>query len=415
MGSVLDFLTRDGWLLLAARAARGVSYGFVSVLLATYLQLLGANEVLSGVVLGVAMLSGAGLNIAASRWADRFGRRRFLAISGLLMFASGLILATTGSLEGAVLAALFGALTPTAMEIGPFLSVEQAMIPQASSVKGRPDAYAWYNLVGSLAAAVGALFTGLAGVFALARGTDLVGGIHVMFLWYALTGLVSVALSLALSAAVELPKAERSRGAEPLSPEGRTAIRRLVGLFSLDSFAGGMIIRTFTALWFTVRFAPSVEVLGLVFFGANALSALSYLVAARLVRTLGLVRTMVYTHIPSNILLIAMPFAPTFELGAVLFLARMSISQMDIAPRQQFVVAVVAPRERTAAAGITNTARNLSQAAGPFVIGPVVAVAAIGGPFVVSGLLKLVYDVSLLRAFGSAREVGEDEGGGNAK
>jgi len=401
--SFLPFLTRDGWLILASRGARGVAYGFVSVLLAAYFQLLGADEAMTGVLLGVALLSGAALNITLSKYADRFGRRRFLAVAGLLMFASGLVLAFTRSIEGALAAALLGALTPTAMEVGPFLSLEQAILPQASSAEGRTDAYAWYNLVGSLAAAVGALLTGLAGVFAALQGGDLVAGIHSMFLWYALTGLLSVALALALSPAVEPAPTTAPVERKALSPEGRRAVSRMAALFALDSFAGGMIIRTFTAYWFTVRFGTPIEALGIVFFAANSLSALSYLVAARLTRRLGLVRTMVFTHVPSNILLVAMAAAPSFEAGAALFLARMSIAQMDVAPRQEFVVTVVAPSERTAAAGLTNTARNIAQAGGPFVIGPVVAVLTIGGPFAAAGVMKLVYDLALLRTFGPGR------------
>lgn len=400
---MLDFFTRDGWLLLAARTVRGISYGFVSVLLATYLTTLRADETTSGVVLGVAMLSGAALNIAASRYADRIGRRRFLGLSGAIMCGSGLVLALTGSIEGALAAALIGGLTPTAMEIGPFLSVEQAILPQASAPDRRPDAYAWYNLVGSLAAAFGALFTGLAGAFSLAFGGDPLAGYHAMFAWYAVAGVASCLLSLRLSDAVELKDPAPGPGKPTLSPEGRAAVRRMTALFGVDAFAGGMIIRTFTAYWFAIRFSPTIEVLGLVFFAANAASAVSYLPAAKLAHRLGLVKTMVYTHIPSNILLVAMAFSPTFEFAVVLFVARMSISQMDVAPRQQFVVSVVAPYERTAAAGITNTARNLAQAGGPFVIGPVVLATMIGGPFVLAGLLKLAYDVSLLRAFGATK------------
>ncbi len=341
--------------------------------------------------------------MALSKYADRFGRRRFLALAGLLMFASGLVLAFTRSLEGAFAAALLGALTPTAMEVGPFLSLEQAILPQASSADGRTDAYAWYNLVGSFAAAVGALLTGLAALFATLLGGDLVAGIHAMFLWYALTGLLAVALALALSPAVEVQASPGPSEAPTLSPESRRQVSRLAALFALDSFAGGMIIRTFTAYWFTVRFGTSLETLGLVFFGANTLSALSYLAAARLTRRLGLVRTMVFTHIPSNVLLVAMAFAPGLEVATALFLGRMAIAQMDVAPRQEFVVTVVSKAERTAAAGLTNSARNLAQAGGPFVIGPVVALATIGGPFAAAGLMKLVYDVGLLLTFGPAR------------
>jgi MFS family permease len=405
---LLGFLTRDGWLLFAGRGLRGVTYGYVSVLLVTYLAELRASAAEAGVVFGLAILSGAVMNIAASRFADRIGRRRFLVIAGLSMVASGAALALTSSLAGALFAAALGGLTPTAMEVGPFLSVEQAVLPQASAAGREPDAYAWYNLIGSLSAAFGGLLVGLVAVFSGAFGGNVVAAYHVMFAAYAAAGLASCALAFALSPAVELQGRGAQEGRPRISPEGRRMIQKMTLLFAVDSFAGGMIIRAVTTLWFSVRFDPSLEALGLVFFGANALAALSYLTAAQLARQLGLIRTMVYTHIPSNVLLIAMAFSPTFEVGVVLFLARMSMSQMDVAPRQQFVVTVVAPSERTAAAGITNTARNLAQAGGPFVIGPVIALAAVGGPFILAGAIKIGYDLALLREFGSAKQAAPD-------
>jgi MFS family permease len=401
VGPVLDFFTQDGKLILASRALRGVTYGFVSVLLATYLQVLEADEVTIGVVLGIALASGAGLNILASRHADRWGRRRFLALSGVLMFGSGLVLATTGSVAGAVLAALMGALTPTAMEVGPFLSVEQAILPQVSTSEGRSQAYAWYNLAGSFAAALGALLTGLATVLTTLVGNDPLAGYHLMFLGYGAAGLAAAAVALMLSPAVE-PQAESGGPVAPLSPEGRKVVTRLALLFGVDSFAGGMIIRTFTAIWFTVTFSPSLEMLGLVFFAANTLQGVSFLVAARVAAQLGLVRTMVYTHIPSNLLLVALPFSPTFAVAVAVFLARMGLGSMDVAPRQEFVVTVVAPQERLAAASLTNTSRNVTQAGGPFALGPLVALAGLGAPFAIAGVIKIVYDVALLRTFGGA-------------
>lgn len=409
MGRVFDFLTRDGKLILLSRTLRGVTYGFVSVLLAVYLQALEADEVTIGVVLGVALASGAGLNILASRYADRWGRRRFLMLSGALMLASGLILATTRSIEGAIAAALMGALTPTAMEVGPFLSVEQAILPQVSDAALRSKAYAWYNLVGSLAAAFGALLSGLATVLSAQMGGDELAGFHVMFLGYGLAGLAAVVLASVLSPAVEQAGENAGEPARPLSPESRARVVRMAGLFGVDSFAGGMIIRTFTAIWFTVTFSPTLETLGFVFFAANAIQSVSFLVAVRLSDRIGLVRTMVYTHVPSDILLIAMPFSPTFPIAVALFLGRMAIGSMDVAARQQFVVTVVAPDERLTAAAVTNTSRNVSQAAGPFLLGPLVALSGLGGPFVIAGAIKLVYDAAFLRSFGKVRPEGDGE------
>jgi predicted MFS family arabinose efflux permease len=291
------------------------------------------------------------------------------------------------------------------MEVGPFLTVEQALMPQVAQPARRPDMFAWYNLLGAFAAAFGALASGAAPALGAAAGGGAMAGYHLMFLAYGLVGLAAALVALSLSPAVEAQRAHEGQAPSGrLSPEGRRTVRALSLLFAVDSFAGGMVIRTFTAFWFAVAFAPSVELLALVFFAANMLSGASFLVAARLTRRLGLVRTMVYTHLPSNLLLIAFPFSPNLEVAVALFLARMSMAQMDVAPRQLFVVTVVGPSERTAAAAITNTVRNVAQAGGPFALGAIAAATFLGAPFAVAGALKVAYDLALLRWFGSVPE-----------
>jgi len=410
---LLDYVLRDGRVLLVARATRGVAYGFVAVILASYLQALGADAATIGAVLGLALGSGAALSLVAGRFADRFGRRRFLALMGVSMFAAGLILAFTDSVAGAAAACAFGALSPTAMEVGPFLSVEQAVLPQVTRAARRADMFAWYNLVGNFAAAFGALLSGAAPAIGAAVGGDTVAGFHAMFLAYGVIGLAASAMALSLTRGVEAPASGAGPTRGRLGPEGRRTVRSLAALFAVDSFAGGMVIRTFVAFWLAVVFAPSVEVLGLVFFGANMLSGISFLVAARIARRLGLIRTMVYTHIPSNLLLMAFPFSPSFEVAAALYLARLSMAQMDVAPRQLFVVTVVRPDERTAAAAVTNTARSVAQAGGPFALGAIASATFLGAPFAVAGALKIAYDLVLLQRFGSVAADGwaHEDGG----
>jgi MFS family permease len=389
---------------MLSRSRRGVTYGFVSVILAAYLEALGADGPTIGAVLGLSLASGAGLNILASRYADRIGRRRFLALSGLLILASGLTLTFTRSIEGAVLACSLGSLTPTAMEVGPFLSVEQAMLPQTTRDSHKANTYAWYNLLGSFAAAVGALITGIVPWLGSLVGGATFEGFHVLFFVYGAVGAVASLFALGLSPAVEPEAQERGKRPAPLAPESKKTVRSLSALFALDSFAGGMVIRTFTAFWFTVALGASLETLGVLFFLANALSAISYLPAAWLSKRIGLVRTMVFTHIPSNLLLVALPFAPTFEIAAAIFLVRMATASMDIAPRQVLVVTLVRPEERTASAALTNTARNVAQAGGPFAVSAIVGLSFLGAPFAVAGVLKIVYDLWLLRAFGNTPE-----------
>jgi len=368
----------------------------VSVLLGIYLTLLGGSPAIVVASLGISLVTGAALNILVGVFGDRFGRRRAMALFGLLMIASGVLLAAAPSFPYALGALALGATSPTGTEVSPFLSVEQSIVADVAKAGSRTRAFAVYNLLGSLGAAAGAL--------ASAIPTLLVGGapttadpIRPMFLLYAALGLVAAGLSVSLPASVELVnRTERVH----LTEESRSRVARIALLFGVDSFAGGFVLQSFVALWFYATYPESAPVLPLIFFAAGVLSAFSFLVAARLGERFGLLETMVFSHIPSSLLLIAVPLLPGFVAALGAYLARMALSQMDVPTRQAFIAGIVAKRERTAANAVTNTARNISQSAGPFSSGAVIAaVGSLAVPFLIGGGLKIVYDLAIFAWF----------------
>jgi len=368
----------------------------VSVLLAIYLKLLGGDAVTVVASLGISLATGAALNILVGYFGDRFGRRRAMALFGLLMTASGVLLAVAPSFPYALAALALGATSPTGTEVSPFLSVEQSIVADIAREGQRTRAFAVYNLLGSLGAAAGALASGVP--------TLLVGGvpttadpIRPMFLLYAVLGLVAAGLSLSLPASVEL-SAPQER--VHLSPQSRTRVARIALLFGVDSFAGGFVLQSFVSFWFYTVHPESAPVLPLIFFAAGVLSAFSFLAAARLGERFGLLETMVFSHIPSSLLLIAVPLLPGFLPALGAYLARMAISQMDVPTRQAYIAGIVAKEERTAANAVTNTVRNVAQSAGPFSSGAVIAaLGSLAVPFLIGGGLKIVYDLAIFASF----------------
>jgi predicted MFS family arabinose efflux permease len=319
-----------------------------------------------------------------------------MALFGLLMTASGVLLAAAPSFPYALAALALGATSPTGTEVSPFLSVEQSIVADVAKAGRRTRAFAVYNLLGSLGAAAGALASGIP--------TLLAGGvpaspdpIRPMFLVYAVLGIMAAGLSLSLPASVELgSRAERVR----LSPESRSRVARIALLFGVDSFAGGFVLQSFVALWFYTVYPESAPVLPLIFFAAGVLSAFSFLVAAHLGERFGLLETMVFTHLPSSLLLIAVPLLPGFLPALGAYLARTALSQMDVPTRQAYIAGIVAKEERTAANAVTNTARNVAQSAGPFSSGAVIAaIGSLAVPFLIGGGLKIVYDVLIFAVF----------------
>jgi MFS family permease len=392
-------LTQDGYLLVAARGLRMLSYGFLSVILALYLSGRGFSVVQIGVLFTVALAGGALVTTVVTQFADRWGRRMTLIASAVLMAAGGTALATSSNFAVLLAFAGLATLSPNAQEIGPFQSLEQAALSEAAIDPGHTMPYAWYNLSGYLAVAIGALVAGSIPPALQAVGWSPLAAERSLVWAFAAVGLVLAVLYAALSQSIEAPH----QGGESQHTFGlcrsRGIVMRLSALFGLDALAGGLVIQSLIAYWFHQRFGVGLEDLGALFFGTNLLSALSSLVAARLADRFGLLNTMVFTHLPSNVLLALVPFMPSWPWAAVVLLARHAFSQMDVPTRQAYTMALVAPGERAAAAGLTNAIRPAAGSIAPVISGIAFQTAASGAPFIVAGGLKIVYDVLLWLTF----------------
>ncbi|MDE1828937.1 MAG: MFS transporter [Thaumarchaeota archaeon] len=396
----LDWISKDGKLILGARVVRNFSYGFLSVVLAIYLNLLGFSEILIGVVLTVTLVNGIIFNVISSAYADKMGRRKFLILYAVLMVVSAVIFYVTDNYFALIAAALIGTVNVTGSEVGAFLSLEQAILPQTiTDEKKRTSIFSIYNMVGTFAMSAGVLLSGLPHIFSQQLGIDKIGSIKILFLAYAACALVALGIYLVLSSRVEPSKKhENGSSLRNISPESRKIITKMSSLFAVDSFAGGFVIQSIVSLWFYTKFGADLATLSYIFTAAGVLTAISYLLASKIASRIGLVNTMVWTHIPSNILLMLVAFAPSFPLAIGLYLARMSISQMDVPTRQSYLMAVVKENERVATAGITNTSRNIAQAVSPSITGAILG-QLLSAPFVIGGALKLAYDVGLFISF----------------
>ncbi len=403
----LKGLTKDGRLLFATRGIRLFAYGFLSVVLILYLTSAGLSEVQAGAVLTFTLIGDAAVTFWITTHADRTGRRRMLVVAALLMAAAGVVFTLTHNFLLLLLAATVGVISPSGNEVGPFLSIEQASLSHLTPEDTRTGVFSWYNLVGSFATALGAVSGGWLAQALQSSGWAPVSSYRVVIVGYALIALVLVASFSRLSPAVEVNAASKenpSSGGSTGSWLGLGASRgkvlRLALLFSLDAFAGGFVIQSLVAYWFHTRFGLAPGVIGSIFFGANILAGISALSAAWIASRIGLVNTMVFTHLPSNVLLILVPLMPTLPLAVTMLLLRFSISQMDVPTRQSYVMAVVAREERSAASGITTIARSIGASLAPVLTGPLLAVPALSGvPFLISGGLKIVYDLILYRNF----------------
>lgn len=395
---LLDWLSTDGKLLLAARIVRTFAYGFLSIVLAIYLKLIGFDEILIGLVLSATLVNSIIFTLVASFYADRIGRRKFLIIYALLMSISGAIFLVTNNYIALIAAALIGTINVTGSETGAFLSIEQAILPQTlKDIKKRNTIFALYNMAGTFAMSAGILLSGLPVILQSHFGLNHIESIKPLFLIYIAAGLLVMAIYFMLSKKVELEnyKGIVSLTPKTLSPQSKKIVAKLTGFFAVDSFAGGFVIQSFVSFWFFTRFGADLTSLAFIFSIAGVLTAFSFIVASKIADKIGLINTMVFSHIPSNILLILVAFAPTFPIAIGLYLARMSLSQMDVPTRQSYIVAVVKEDERTAAAGITNTSRNIAQAISPSLTGFIVQSLWLSAPFVIGGLLKIAYDLGI--------------------
>jgi MFS family permease len=394
------WLSKDGRLLLAARILRTFAYGFLSVILAIYLKLIGFNDLYIGIMLSATLINSVVFTLIASFYADRIGRRKVVIVYSALMSISGLVFFVTSNYMALIISAFIGTINVTGNETGAFLSIEQAMLPQTiNDPKKRNTIYAIYNMAGTFAMSAGVLLSGLPHVFAQQYGWNQIESIKPLFGLYSIIGLGVLGIYFVISSRVELSRNNNNTSIplkQTLSPKSKEIVGKLSGLFAIDSFAGGFVIQSIVSFWFFTKFGVELTTLSLIFSIAGVLTAFSFLVAAKLADKVGLINTMVFTHIPSNILLILVAFAPTLPLAIALYLARMALSQMDVPTRQSYIVAVVEEDERTAAAGITNISRNIAQSVSPSLAGYILqSLSFLSAPFVLGGLLKIVYDIAL--------------------
>jgi MFS family permease len=401
-------LGHDGRSLFALRIVRMFGYGFLAVVLVLYLDASGLDPVAIGAVLTLTLVGDTLVSLWLTTHADRFGRRRVLILSSLLVVIAGVVFALTDLLPILILAGIVGVISPTGNEVGPFLAVEQASLTQIVSDRRRTATFAWYNLAGYVATATGALAAGLLGQALISAGWRDVDAYRAVVIGYAAIGLVMAILATRLSPTIEIPPAEAAPDdgiAKRLGlGRSRSVVLRLSALFSLDAFAGGFVPQSLMAYWFALRFGVSPATLGAIFFAANILAAVSSLSAARIAARIGLIETMVFTHLPSNILLILVPLMPTLPLAVLMLLLRFTLSQMDVPTRQSYVMAVVQPDERSAAAGVTGIARTVGAAISPSFSTVLVATAATAAiPFYLAGGLKIVYDLLIYRDFRKVR------------
>jgi MFS family permease len=380
-------MTRDFALILAARLLRAFGFGMAAVLVGLHLERHGLTASVIGLVLSIGLLSAAIAGVIAATLSASIGRRNTLALAGLLMAFTGADLALANSPLLLGLAAVTGMLGAASVDLGPFASIEQAALAESVEPRRRNLAFARYSLTGGIAAAAGGLLAGTA--------TDL-NRARFLFALYAAIGVITALLALSLS-----PRAEAPVRAAALSAAQIRALAPLSALFAIDSLGGGLVVNAVIAYWLHVRFGAPANVLGPAFAAIALLQAISYEISGRLANRIGLIRTMVFSHIPSNVLLLLVPFSPTLPWAIGLLLARFSLSQMDVPARQAYIVSIVPPAERAGAVAFTGLVRGLGQAAGPLFSGAAIQGALLGLPFFVAGTLKLVYDVSLYVAFRS--------------
>lgn len=388
-------------MLFLARTLRMFAYGMLGVTLVLYLAATGLDATRIGLLLTLTLLGDSVISLLLGARADRWGRRRTLLVGAALMALGGAGMALTGDFFWLLVSATIGVVSPSGSEVGPFLAVEQACLAQVSEDRRRTAVFAWYNVAGFAATALGALVGGGLSAALQEAGQSPLASYRTLLWAYALVGLVLGALALRLGPEVEAPPApvDASRSILGLR-QSRGVVARLSALFALDSFAGGFILQSFLAYWFHLRFGVGEATLGALFFGTNLLSGLSALVAVPLARRFGLINTMVWTHLPSNLLLMCVPFMPGFGPAVALLLVRHTLSQMDVPTRQSYVNAIVPAAERSAANGVTGTARQLGAGLAPLFAGPLLLAAVpTAAPFLVAGGLKVVYDLALWRAF----------------
>jgi MFS family permease len=393
--------------LLTARALRAFADGFVSLLLPVHLLGLGFTPFQVGAIATGTLLGSGALTLAVGLRANHFGSRALLTAAAALMCATGLGFAAVTSFWPLLIIAIVGTLNPSSGDVSVFLPLEHAVLAHVISDRERTAAFARYSLVGAFAGALGALFAAVPEWIAPSLGLEIRQLLPWMFGVYALLGLISGAIYRRLPATA----VESGASAAPLQ-QSKRIVYQLAALFSLDAFGGGFLVQSLLALWLFQKFQLSMAVAGTIFFWTGVLSALSYLVAARISRRIGLVNTMVFTHLPSSLLLLVIPFASSLSWVIALLLMRSALSQMDVPTRSSYVMAVVAPSERAAAASITSVPRSLASATSPLLAGYLLGLSTFGWPLIVAGGVKIAYDLLLLATFRTVRPPEESRDSG---
>lgn len=381
------------------------AYGLLAVILALYLAARGFDDAQIGLLFTLTLAGDAVLSLLVGVVADRVGRRRVLVASCALVMLAGIVFVTTGNVVVLTLAAVLGTISPSGSEVGPFLSIEQAAISQELPAADRTRVFGHYQLTGSLSNALGALAGGWIVRWLTARGASELDAFRADIALYAGLGAVLACLFFQLSNGVEAKPGGgvRTRGGLHRS---RAAVSRFAALMAVDSFGSGLAVQTLLAYWLHRRFDADLGTLGTVFFATNTVAGFSALMSAPIARRFGLVNTMVWTHLPGNVLLVAFPFMPTLELSIAALLGRFLVAQMDVPARTSYLMAIVEDDERSAASAITGQAKLVGTSLGPLVAGLMGMSAA---PFVVAGVLKIAYDLSLYRLFSAVRPPEERE------
>jgi predicted MFS family arabinose efflux permease len=382
-------------LLLLSRGIRAFGDGVVSLVLPVYLSALGFDAFAIGVLVTVTLAGSSILTLSTGLSAHRFNGRALLLAASALMAATGIAFAVVDGFWPILLIAFVGTLNPSAGDVSLFLPLEQAQVTRTVADRDRTAMFAFYSFIGSAAGAAGALAAGVPELLGREFGIGLLPALQAVFLVYALLGVIAFVIYRRLPGG---PVDTEDHASVPLT-KSRRIVLTLAALFSLDSFAGGFVVQSLLALWLFERFGLSLATAGAIFFWTGLLSAASYFAAVWIAKRIGLINTMVFTHLPANICLVLVPFMPSLALAIALLLIRSALSQMDVPTRTSYVMAVVTPGERAAAASVTAVPRSLATAGSPVIAGWLLSISGFGWPLVLGGALKIVYDLTLLTMF----------------
>jgi len=389
----------DARVLLATRALRAFGDGFTSLLLPYYLTLLGFGAFEVGVIITATLLGAGAMTLAVGLVAHRYRSRDLLMAGSLLLIVVSIALTRATDFWPLLLIAALGVLNPAAGDVTVFAPLEHSMLARSVTPQSRTALFARYSLIGSLVGALGAQAAGIPALLGAWLGLETKAAVQAMFLAYAVLGAASLLLYRTLSPAIEAPPGEQRA---PLHKSKRI-VYTLAALFSLDAFGGGFAVQSLIALWLFQRFELSIAAASAIFFWTGILAAVSFLAAAKVAERIGLVNTMVFTHLPANVFLILVPLMPTLPLAILFLCLRSALSQMDVPVRASYVMAVVSPEERAAAASVTVVPRSFAAGISPAFAGFLLSLSSFGWPLVICGALKIVYDLLLLKMFSAVK------------